>query len=127
VNSSAISASFPAAERELELLESLKVLLAAAMDSLGQGDAQTVPDISQQISLTAQELAALSLQISRLPQGVEAQLKRKEFLLEVRQQSAFCRAILRRWRRSIILRQQLLEMRTQSMSYPGHFTLTQEP
>lgn len=120
------TATSSAAEQEWILLESLDALLADAVQALGSGEAQSVEQLGQQIQLTAQDLAALSLQIARAPQNGEAQLKRRQLLLNVRRQNDFCRAILRRWRRSLMLRQQLLEMAAPPAYYAEPFSSAQE-
>ena len=47
----------------------------------------------------------------------EAQGQRQKLLAEIRRQRAFCCAMLRRWRRSILLRQQLLDLATETGIY----------
>jgi hypothetical protein len=47
----------------------------------------------------------------------EAQQQRQRLLAELRQQRAFCSAMLRRWRRSIRLRQQLLDLANEPVIY----------
>jgi hypothetical protein len=126
MNSSAISLTLPAAEQEFQLLQNLDALLVTVTQSLGCGEPQTVPEISGLISLTARELTALSRQVACCPENAEAQVKRRQLLLDIRKQAAFCRAILRRWRRSIMVRQQLLEMRSEPLAYPAGLNPLQE-
>jgi len=104
-------------EQELVLLETMKALLEVAMRALSGGEALPLLEVSRQIGLTAQELTAFSLQMGRLPWTPEAQQQRRKLLLELSQQRAFCRAMLRRWRRSIALRQQLLGLQTEPVPY----------
>ncbi len=111
------SQSSVAADREFILLETLKSLLDVAMRSLGGGEALPLLEVSRQINLTAQELTAFSLQIGRMPLTPEAQQRRRKLLAELSQQRAFCRAMLRRWRRSIAMRQQLLALRSEPVPY----------
>ena len=64
-------------------------------------------------------LMATSLHLGRLPLTPEAQQQRQKLLAELRQQRSFCRAMLRRWRRSILLRQQLLDLATEPRPTPS--------
>jgi hypothetical protein len=109
--------SFTAVERELFLLETLKSLLDTAMRSLSGGEALPLLEVSRQINQTSQELTAFCLQLGRLPWTPEAQQHRRKLLAEMSQQRAFCRAMLRRWRRSIAVRQQLLALRSEPVPY----------
>lgn len=102
---------------ELALLDTLNGLLAVAIQLLSRGEPENVVELSRQINATADEIMATSLNLSRLPVIPEAQLQRQRLLAELRQQSAFCRAMLRRWRRSIRLRQQLLGLATGLVIY----------
>ncbi len=103
--------------QELVLLDTLKGLLTVAIRSLSLGEAENMAEISQQINAAADEVMATSLNLSRLPLTPEAQQQRQRLLAELRQQRAFCRAMLRRWRRSILLRQQLLGLATEPVIY----------
>ena len=104
-------------DQELVLLETLKSLLEAAMRLLSGGEAGPLIEVSGQIRSTAEEVMALSLQLGHLPSNPETQQQRQKLLTELGQQRAFCRAMLRRWRRSIVLRQQLLGRQTESLPY----------
>jgi hypothetical protein len=104
-------------EQELVLLETMKSLLESAMHALSGGEALPLLEVSRQIGVTAQELTAFSLQIAGLPWTPEAQQQRRKLLAELSQQRAFCRAMLRRWRRSIALREQLLRLQTEPEPY----------
>jgi hypothetical protein len=104
-------------DQELVLLETLKSLLEEAMRSLSGGEALPLLEVSRQIGVTAQELMAFSLQLGCLPWTPEAQQQRRKLLAELGQQRAFCRAMLRRWRRSIVLRQQLLGLQSEPAPY----------
>ena len=107
----------PAIDQELVLLETLKSLLDRAMRSLNGGEALPLLEVSRQISATAEELTTLSLQLAHLPWTPEAQMQRRKVLAELGQQRAFCRAMLRRWRRSLALRQQLLSLCSEPLPY----------
>jgi hypothetical protein len=110
-------------DQELVLLETLKSLLEEAMRSLSGGEALPLLEVSRQINLTAQELTAFSLQMGRLPWTPEAQQQRRKLLAELGQQRSFCRAMLRRWRRAIVLRQQLLGLQDEPVLYTESLTL----
>jgi hypothetical protein len=103
--------------RELLLLESLRSLLAATTGSLCSGDALPLLETSRQIHCVTGELIALSVQLSRTCSSSDQQQQRRKLILELGQQRAFCRAMLRRWRRSIALRSQLLDMRGEPVPY----------
>lgn len=92
-----------------------------------QGDVRDVPVICGQIAATAQELSALALPLASLPGSPDAHRKRRKLLLDIRQQCAFSRAILRRWRRSMMARQQLLEMRMPATTYSEPSRPAMEP
>jgi len=109
-------------DQELVLLETLKSLLDEAMRSLSGGEALPLLEVSRQISVTAQGLTAFSLQMGCLPWTAEAQQHRRKLLAELSQQRAFCRAMLRRWRRSIVLRQQLLGLQDEPVPYTESLT-----
>jgi len=113
------SENAPAApiDHQLFLLETLKLLLDGAVRCLSGGDALPLLEMSRQISSTAQELVALCLQLAHFPVAAEAHQRRRKLLVEVGQQRAFCRAMLRRWRRSIALRQQLLALGGEPVPY----------
>jgi len=98
-------------DQQLLLLETLQTLLDGAIRCLTGGDAPPLLEMSRQIQSTAQELLALSLQLSRFPESPEAQQRRRKLVMKLGEQRAFCRAMLRRWRRSLALRQQLLGLR----------------
>jgi hypothetical protein len=89
------------------LLETLKGLLTAAMHSLSGGDAGNLLETSRQISSTAEDLMALARHLGHLPSSPEEQQQRRKMLAQLSQQRSYCRAMLRRWRRSILLRRQL--------------------
>ena len=103
--------------QELALLDELKGLLTVVIHSLSRGEPDSVADVSRQIDIAADQVMASSLNLSRLPLTPEAQQQRKRLLAELRQQSTFCRAMLRRWRRSIHLRQQLLGLAAEPVIY----------
>lgn len=109
-------------DQELVLLETLKSLLDEAMRSLSGGEALPLLEVSRQISVTAHDLTAFSLQMAGLPWTAEAQQHRRKLLAELSQQRAFCRAMLRRWRRSIVLRQQLLGLQAEPAPYTESLT-----
>jgi hypothetical protein len=109
--------------QELVLLETLKSLLDEAVRSLSGGEALPLLEVSRQINLTAQQITALALHMGCLPWTAEAQQQRRKLLAELNQQRAFCRAMLRRWRRSIILRQQLLGLRHEPVPYTESLTV----
>ena len=105
------------ADQELVLLETMKSLLDEAMRSLSGGEAWALLEVSRQINMTAQQLTALALQLGRLPMTAEAQQQRRRLLADLSQQRAFCRAMLRRWRRSLMLRRQMLASRSEPAPY----------
>ena len=106
-----------AIDQEVVLLETLKSLLETAIRSLSGGEAGALIEVSRQIRSTADEVMALSLQLGHLPWTPEAQQERRKLLEELGQQRAFCRAMLRRWRRSLVLRRQLLGLQAEPVPY----------
>ena len=108
---------FPPEVQEVVLLETLKELLTAAIRSLSRGESAELAELSRSISSTADEATAIELNLCRLPLNPAAQQQRQKLLAELRQQRSFCRAMLRRWRRSIVLRQQLLDLATGTATY----------
>ncbi len=113
----AAGASTSAVDQELVLLETLKALLETAIRSLSGGEAGALMEVSRQIRSTADEVMALSLHLGRLPGTPEAQQQRRKLLEELGRQRAFCRAMLRRWRRSLVLRRQLLCLQAEPVPY----------
>jgi len=121
-----VSAPHSIGTQEIILLETLKSLLDVAMRSLSAGQALPLLDVSRQISVTAKNLTEVSLEMGRFGSTSEAQAKRRKLLDELGQQRAFCRAMLRRWRRSIALRQQLLGMACEPVPYTDALPCGQE-
>jgi len=111
-------------DEELVLLETMKTLLDSAAHSLAGGEALPLLETSRQIGQTAQQLTVFCLQMGPLPWTEEAQQHRRKLLGELSQQRAFCRAMLRRWRRSIALRQQLLSLQSEPVPYTESLTPT---
>jgi|SRR5208337_37157 len=111
------SGPFPPDAQELVLLETLKELLTAAIRSLSRGEPKELVELSRNISATADEVAATESSLCRLPLTPAAQQQRQKLLAELRQQRSFCRAMLRRWRRSILLRRRLLDLATGTATY----------
>jgi hypothetical protein len=98
--------------QELVLLETLKALLTTAIRALSRAEPGALAEVSHDINTTAADILATSLNLGRFPLTPEAQRQRQKLLAEMRQQRSFCCAMLRRWRRSILLRQQLLDLAT---------------
>jgi len=73
------------------------------------------------ITATAADITAASLNLGRVQWTPEGQQQRRKLLAEMRQQRSFCSAMLRRWRRSILLRQQLLDLATAPTIYTEPF------
>jgi len=113
------SASVPVSPevRELVLLETLKALLSAATRALSRGDPAALAEVSRDIHSTAADITAASLSLARLQLTPESQRRRRKLLTEMCQQGSFCWAMLRRWRRSILLRRQLLDLATEPTIY----------
>jgi hypothetical protein len=119
-----LSTALPApADSELVLLERLCSLLDDAMGALVASKALPLQEVSRQITMTADELTRLMLQISRLPLSVEARQRRQEILTTLCEQHRFCRAMLRRWRRSVALRQQMLALNAEPLLYTESLAL----
>lgn len=107
----------PQLDQELVLLETLKELLTSAIRCLSGGEAGSLVETSRQISATAGDLMALAGQLGHLPLTAEEQQRRRKLLAELSQQRSFCRAMLRRWRRSLLLRRELLAVQTEPETY----------
>lgn len=107
----------PTEVQEMVLLETLRTLLTAAIRSLSRGEPANLVDVSRDINAIAGDVMAASLNLSRSPLTPEAQQQRQKLLAELRRQRSFCHAMLRRWRRSILLRQQLLDLATEPATY----------
>lgn len=106
------SASIPVPPEveELVLLETLKALLSAAIRALSRGEAASLEKVSYDISATAGEILSRSANLSAIQSSAEVQRERQKLLIEMRRQRSFCCAMLRRWRRSILLSRQLLDL-----------------
>ena len=104
-------------DQELVLLETLKELLTVAMGSLSGGEAGNLMEVGRQIGSTADDLMALASHLGHLPLTPEEQQQRRKLLAELGQQRAFCRAMLRRWRRSILLPRHLLALHGEAETY----------
>jgi hypothetical protein len=113
-------------EREMVLWAAMKALLDTALRSLGAGEAQPLLEASRQMGATADEMAALTVQLGRLPRSAEAQDERRRMLTEIGQQRSLGRALLRRWRRSLVLRQQLLGMQAEPELYTDSLRASRE-
>ncbi len=113
-----VSYSLPSQiDKEVVLLETLKELLTAAVRSLSGGEASSLVETSRQISSTANDLMTLANQVGNLPLTPEEQRRRGKLLAELSQQRSFCRSMLRRWRRSLLLRRQLLALQGEPDTY----------
>jgi len=110
-------APLPAEVQQLVLLETLRELLTAAIRSLSRGEPGELAATSRDINATAGEVLAASRELGRLPLTPEARQRRQSLLAELRRQRSFCRAMLRRWRRSILAHQQLLDLATGTATY----------
>jgi hypothetical protein len=104
--------------QDLVLLQTLKALLNAVIGALSRGEPGSLAEISRDINATAADVLANSLNLARVQLTPEAQRQRQKLLAEIRRQRSFCLAMLRRWRRSILLRQQLLGLATEAAIYP---------
>jgi non-ribosomal peptide synthetase component F len=111
------SVPVPPQVQELVLLETLKALRTATIRSLSQAEPANLVEVSRRISDTADDVMAAAPNLSRVPLTGETQQQRQKLLAELRQQTLFCRAMLRRWRRSIHLRRQLLDLATEPVIY----------
>jgi len=103
--------------QEIVLLETLKELLTAAIRSLSSGGTAELAEVSRTIKATADEVLVAELNLGRLPLTPAARQQRQKLLAELFQQRSFCRKMLRRWRRSISLRQQLVDLATGTATY----------
>ena len=112
-----IEATLSPEAQELVLLETLRALLTAAIQALSRGEAGSLAEVSRQVKRTAENIMATSLTLGHFPLTPEARQRRQKLLAELRQQRSFCRAMLRRWRRSILLRRQLLDLATEPTIY----------
>ena len=113
----AASVSVPPEIPEPVLLQTLSTLLSTAIGALSRGDPSHLAEVSHAIDGIATDVLATSLNRGCLPLTPEAQQQRQQVLAELHQQRSLCRAMLRRWRRSILLRQQLLNFATGPMIY----------
>ena len=111
------SGRFPAEVQEVVLLETLKELLTAAIRALSSGGTAELAQVSHSIKATADEVLVAELNLGRLPLTPAARQQRQKLLAELCQQRSFCRKMLRRWRRSILLRQQLLDLVSGTATY----------
>jgi hypothetical protein len=111
------SGRFPVEVQEIVLLETLKELLTAAIRSLSSGGTAELAEVSRSIKTTADEVLVAELNLGRLPLPQAARQQRQKLLAELCQQRSFCRKMLRRWRRSISLRQQLVDLATGTATY----------
>ena len=113
------SASLPVPPevQDLVLLERLKSLLNAAMRALSRAEPEVLAEVSRQVTLTAEDVVAASRSMGCVALNPEAQGQRQKLLAEIRRQGSFCCAMLRRWRRSILLRRQLLDLATETGIY----------
>jgi len=107
----------PNAAQEVVLLETLKTLLTEAIRAFTRWDPANLAEVSGAINATASDVMAASLNLACASLTPEAQLQRRTLLAELRQQHVFFQAMLRRWRRSILLRQQLLDLAQEPATY----------
>jgi hypothetical protein len=101
----------------LTALSALTALLDTAMDSLSQGDAVALLEVSPDITRAVQRILADGLGSFSCLATEGSEQERRQFLQRLSQQRLFCRAMLRRWRRSLAIREQLLEMRAEPLIY----------
>ncbi len=112
----ALSADLAADGSELAQLVRLGAVLKSLEQLLAAGKAEETPQVCREAVAIAQELSNLYSQslIGSLIQDAE---RRKTALREVRRGHALCGALLRRWRRTVALRRQALNMFGESGTY----------
>ncbi len=111
------NSQFPMEVQEVVLLETLKELLTAAIRSLSEGGTTELSQVSDRIKATAEQARAAELNLGHLPLTPAARQQRQKLVADLCRQRSFCRAMLRRWRRSMVLRQQLLDLATGTVTY----------
>ncbi|HLY64784.1 MAG TPA: hypothetical protein VKU60_04540 [Chloroflexota bacterium] len=102
------AASWPTVQ-ELAALRLLANLLDNAVMALSNADVSGVLETSRNINFHVGELLAMYLQLGYCPATEQTQQQRRRVLVSLGRQLLFCRALLRRWRRSLTLRRQLQE------------------
>jgi hypothetical protein len=102
---------------ELVRLEELNGLMDAVCRLLSGDRAEELPEVSCQVERSALEVAALLLRARDIPVSPEIEVERRKQFSALRERRSFCRAMLRRWRRAIKLRQQLLRWSGDPMAY----------
>ena len=97
-------------------LARLSAALASLEQLLSAGKAEEVPQVCLEVTLLAQELATVYSQ-SLIGSLVQYPEQRKAALRQIRRSHALCGALLRRWRRSLALRRQALDLYSESGTY----------
>lgn len=97
------------AEQERLLLEQMLLSLTAAAQALGSERPEEVVMASARLRAAAHELGNLYGALAALPFRTNPEARRRQ-LLEMVHQRALTAALLRRWRRSLILRRNRLDL-----------------
>ena len=101
------SPSLPA--NSLASIEALQELLEEVSQALSEGNPERLLEVSRQLQATANQLVPWFSGPASNPELLESRDNlRKKLLLNLKQQ-AHCRALLRRWRRRLVLQRHLLD------------------
>jgi hypothetical protein len=114
---SGVSAAPPAADQQLSALQAVCALLNRAAEALKEGDARVLSDVGPGLAATADGVGSLWLQAGIAGMAPGAEAERRRLLISIAEQRRFCKSMLRRWRRFIVLRQQVLGLQPNPFSY----------
>ncbi|HTV65678.1 MAG TPA: hypothetical protein VMD98_08740 [Bryocella sp.] len=102
---------------QLSALRALYTQLNEAAEWLEEGNAPMLTTMGQSISVAADGLRSLWLQVGVAGLSPEAEAERRRILALIAERRRFCRSMLRRWRRLVLLRRQLLGLESNRVGY----------
>jgi hypothetical protein len=102
----------------LACLARLDAVLKSMEQLLAEGKAEELPEASHRAASIAHEMSMLYSQSPLLLGMLAVDAKQQlRLMFEIRRKAAFCMALLRRWRRAISLRERLLSMAAEPVTY----------
>jgi hypothetical protein len=114
---SGLAEVLPKGDRELAGLARLDAVLKLIEQSLSAGKVEGLPEICREAASIANDMSSLYAQSPLLASLAEDGERRKTLLSEIRRKHGFCVAVLRRWRRMLALRREVLNLAGEQVTY----------
>lgn len=112
-----VSAAVRDPDQQLSALRALCALLEQTADALKAGDARVLSEIGPSLASTADGLRSLWLEVGIGGLRHDMEAERRRLLTSIAERRRFSKSMLRRWRRFILLRRQILGLESNRVSY----------